>query len=611
MRVKAIAACIILLALTGIAAAISPDTNIRIDPHPDHISFYNNSTYITVNYTIQESTNVTIKFERWNATDNSTDEIFDLGEFTTNQTNQTNLTTANFSTVGWYRAIMFDVGGAELCMYWIAVRDNTSANYEALHGSVRFTDADSVPSVSFIEPISGRGTTWTTDSISETHSIELWEFNGSVWSYAAGGNYTYLDHVNTSANETNWVLSDNYTLGNFYAMVIYSHDYEALDIHFAEAVVPVSNVVEVTAEDVETGEAILTFTATLMDVTKSSSDGKAIFTNVTNGEHLIVVQADNYQNGVSTVYMANSYINETVYLLRYSPFTAPHYVKFKVMSVFRSVYENINVGVNYTATSGEYASMNGTTGTDGAVTFLMTPSIQYTLTFTNATQGVDITFKVYPKDSEYDIYVDSFSFSLPENDTIRHNVDWWYTKNRIDLDTAWLNFTYQDNLNETWRVQIWINRSWNNSYENNTYYYDSNIPDANISWTPNSTFTLNQSLDADNTTYILHFSAEHETYGTLGGSYRNVVSFYNAMRIDLGFSEQWQYEVLSLCAIIFLGLLFGAVTAATGAVICVMSGWFFIYLGWLSGTSTNFTMLVLATIIAFGYALRKSESLRA
>jgi hypothetical protein len=602
-----ISACIVLTIFVSMAAAISPDTNIRLDPHPDHISFYNNSTYITVNYTIQESVNVTIKFERYNITDNSTDEIFDLGEFTTNQTNETNLTTANFSTVGWYRAVMFDVDGAELCMYWIAVRDNTSANYEALHGSVRFTDADSVPSVSFIEPISGRGTTWTTDSISETHSIELWEFDGSAWSYAAGGNYSYLDHINTSANETNWVLPSNYTLGNTYAMVIYSHDYEALDVHFVEAVVPTSNVVEVTAEDVETGEAILTFTATLMDVTKSSSDGKAIFTNVTNGEHIIVVQADNYQNGVSSIYMANSFINETVYLLRYSPYTAPHYVKFKVVNIFRAVYKNIAVDVNYTATSGEYANMNGTTGTDGAVVFLMTPSIQYTLTFTNATQGVNITFEVYPKDSEYDICVDSFSFSLPENDTIRHNVDWYFTKNRINLTHAWLNFTYQDDLNQTWQVEYWINRSWNNSYENNSYYF---ISTTNGTWTSNSTYVVNQIVNADNTTYIVHFGAEHETFGTLGGSYRNVVSFYNALRIDLGFSEQWQYEVVALCCIIFLGLLFGAVTAATGAVICVMSGWFMIWIGWLSGTSTNFTMLVLATIIAFAYSLRKSESLR-
>ena len=607
---KIITACIILLALTGIAAAISPDTNIRIDPHPDHISFYNNSTYITVNYTIAETANVTIKFERWNATDNSTDEIFDLGEFAVNQTNETNLTTANFSTVGWYRVVMRDIDGAELCQYWCVVRDNTSANYEALHGSVRFSDADRVPSVSFIEPISARGTTWTTDSISETHSIELWEFDGSAWSYAAGGNYTYSDHVNTSANETNWVLTYNYTLGNTYAMAIYSHDYEALDVHFVEAVVPTSNVVEVTAEDVETGEAIPTFTATMMDVTKSSTDGKAIFTNVTNGEHLIVVQADNYQTGTSTIYMANSYVNETVYLLRYSPYTAPHYVKFKVVSIFGAVYENVAVDVAYTATSGKNASMNGTTGTDGAVTFLMTPSIPYTLTFTNATQGVSITTTIYPKDSEYYIHVDSFSFSLPENDTIRHNVDWYFTKNRIDLNTAWLNFTYQDDLNETWRVQIWINRSWNTSYENNTYYYDSNVPDANTSWTPNSTFTMNQSLDADNTTYILHFSAEHETYGTLGGSYRSVVSFYNALRIDLGWSEQWMYDTLSLCIIIFLGLLFGAITAATGAVICVMSGWFMLWLGWLDGNSVNFTLMVLATVIAFGYALRSGESLR-
>jgi copper(I)-binding protein len=60
-----------MLMLAGSAMAIEADTNIRLDPNPDHISFYNNSTYITCNFTIQETANVTIIFEKYNVADYS------------------------------------------------------------------------------------------------------------------------------------------------------------------------------------------------------------------------------------------------------------------------------------------------------------------------------------------------------------------------------------------------------------------------------------------------------------------------------------------------------------------------------------------------------------
>jgi len=586
----------VFIILMSMAAAIEPDTNIRLDPYPDHISFYNNSTYITCNFTNQESANVTIKFERYNTTDNSTDVVHDFGEFATNQTSQFNITNSNFSTVGWYRAAMYDTSNEKLCCYWIAVRDNTSANFEALHGSVRFKDADSVPSVSFIEPNSGRAVTWTTDSISESHSVELWEFD-ALWSYSAGGTYTILDIINTSANETNWVQSYNYTLGRYYAAVLRAYNGEVLDIHIVKAVVPVSNVVEVTAKDAETNEYIMKFTATMMDITKDSSDGKVIYTNVTNGAHTIVVEADNYQTSTSTIYMANSYVNETVYLLRYSPYTPPHYVKFKVVSVFGAPYKNIDVNVSYVAASGDNSSMSGTTGTEGSVTFLMVPSTQYTITFSNATQGISKTVTIYPKDTEYYIYIDSHSWTPPENQTIRDTINWGWTSDRINTTYGWINFTYTDSANETTAIRYWIN----NSTDANLYSFNTTFP---TSW------SVNQIVPANNTTYIVHFSAEHPRFESLVGSVRHTISFHG-LRISFGWGEQWMYDTVAVCAIIFIGLLFSATSVNVGAVMCALSGWMFMWMGWLSDSTVNYGMMVLATIVAVGFAMRKGEVLKA
>jgi hypothetical protein len=385
--------------------AIEADTNIRLDPHPDHISFYNNSTYITCNYTIQETANVTLIFEKYNTADNSSDTVTDFGEFAVNQTANFTILAANYSTVGWYRAAMYDIDGDILCYYEVAVRDNTSVNYEALHGSMRFDDADGVPSVSFVENIAGRAQTWTTDSISESHSIVLWEYD-SDWTMAAGGNYTYIDHTNTSANITNWALAQTYDVNRYYRMILYSHDGEVLDTHCVKAVVPTSNIVEVRVVDSQKSVPIPVFTANMNGETLNATNGVVYFTNVTNGAHIITVTSENYLDAQKTIYMANSYINTTVYMLVYYPFAPAHKdVEFIVTSIFNKRYADVAVTANYLTPNGENTSMTGYTDSTGGITFSMVATTSYTMSFINDTQGVNKTITIRPKDVRYLIII--------------------------------------------------------------------------------------------------------------------------------------------------------------------------------------------------------------
>ena len=83
------------------------------------------------------------------------------------------------------------------------------------------------------------------------------------------------------------------------------------------------------------------------------------------------------------------------------------------------------------------------------------------------------------------------------------------------------------------------------------------------------------------------------------------------MRISFGWGEQWMYDTVAVCAIIFIGLLFSATSVNVGAVICALSGWMFMWMGWLSGSTVNYGMMVLATIVAVGFAMRKGEVLKA
>jgi len=684
---RALAAVLILFAIVGVAAAIEADTNIRLDPHPSHISFYNNSAYITGNYTNQESANVTIKFELFNVTDNSTDSIMDFGEFAVNTTSSFTISTANFSTVGRYRAAMYAIDGAELCAYWIAVRSNTSSNYEKLHGSVRFSDADGVPSVSFIEPISGRGIAWTTDSISLTHSLELYEFNagataatgtltfsnnttdgetvnistdryefdtegnttggniavdisggnnnssmscslfaaavtasdtagvgascgGSVvtltadsqgtsgnsitttetctnatfatgtltgggstaWNAAAGGNCTFLASTNTSGNETNWLRSTTYTLGQSYMMLIYSHDHELLDMHVVVAVVPTSNVVQLTVRDVETNERIMSFTANMMDIPKVSTSGEATWTNVTNGEHLITVSADGYATGTTTITMANSYVNTTVYLLRQSPYYTPHWVRFHLVNILIQPYSDVNVTVEYVSAAGENITLTGVTGTDGAVTFLLTPTFRHTITFTNASQGIDKTLTLYPKDTEYWIITrPTGGWADYEHDPTRYiHID--VSKKTINDTHAFINVTYLDDLNGTTALSIWINQT-----------NASNLLGAEImidSWdSPGSNNSTSHSFIVENyrgQDYMVYVHHEHTEFGT---TYTRAVRFLGIL-IDLGLPTI-SYAYISFAILFFMAAMFGATSTSIGGIVTCVIGWLLYAIGWL------------------------------
>ena len=561
-----------MLMLAGSAMAIEADTNIRLDPHPDHISFYNNSTYITCNFTIQETANVTIIFEKYNVADNSSDTVTDFGEFAVNQTAEFNITPANYSTVGWYRAAMYDVDGDILCYYEVAVRDNTSTNYEALHGSMRFDDADSVPSVSFVEKIAGRAQTWTTDSISETHSIVLWEYNES-WTMAAGGNYTYIDHTNTSANITNWALAQTYDVNRYYRMILYSHDGEVLDTHCVQAVVPTSNIVEVRVVDSQKGIPIPVFSANMNGETLNTTGGVVYFTNVTNGAHIITVTAENYLDAQKTVYMANSYINTTVYMLAYYPFAPAHKdVEFIVTSIFNKRYADVAVTANYLTPNGENATMTGYTDSTGSITFSMVATTPYTISFINDTQSVNKTITIRPKDARYIITIGIGGKWTEYEDRPMDSIHITVKKSVINDTHAYINVTYKDDTNGTLQLMAWINQTNAHDPRNPTgiasHTFSGNLNDTNHS------FIMSPYKGQSYQVRIWH---EHDQFGTY---YDRSIRFAG-MLIDLGLPSAF-YFWFAIGTLFFVAAFFGATTTSVGSIIVCALGWVFLAIGWLA-----------------------------
>ena len=233
------------------------------------------------------------------------------------------------------------------------------------------------------------------------------------------------------------------------------------------------------------------------------------------------------------------------------------------------------------------------------VVFHLFEDQEYRITFINTTQSINEEITLYPRDSSYVIYVGSFTFS-PSTDSFYDNVQWYYVKNSINLTHSWLNFSYNDLENKTTFIEYWINDT--NLTSPTTLFYTNQVYPCS-----SGVYHSNNIVNASNHTYLVHFSALHPDYPCLAHSGLQSISFYTKKLIDLLFAEQWQYTVTSLCILIFLGMLFGATNAAKGSLLIILTAWFFSFIQWLPSSIPGYAALVLATLLAIGWNLRKNE----
>ena len=270
-----------------------------------------------------------------------------------------------------------------------------------------------------------------------------------------------------------------------------------------------------------------------------------------------------------------------------------HYVTFVLKNLYGTRYNNVDTVVY----NGDITENSGVTGFDGSIVFHLFEDIEYRVTFINSTQGISEEIIVYPRDDTYVIYITDFSFA-PASSEMHDNVQWWYQKESINLSAGWLNFSYRDINNKTTYITYWINDT-NSSivYTTNTAYPCSTA----------DVWESNNIVNASNHTYLVHFSAIHPDYPELEHSALQTISFYTGKLIDLLFEEQWQYTVTSICIIVFIGCFAGATNVATVSVIMCLTAWFFTYIRWLESSTVGYAALVLATVLAVGFAMRKAE----
>jgi hypothetical protein len=353
---------------------------------------------------------------------------------------------------------------------------------------------------------------------------------------------------------------------------------------------------------------IYIYNTTWSDITTSDDSGYYRFTNLSNTTYTLSFSKDRYEDVLFqyTTPSNKDMYEKDIYMQKSTgDYYSRHYCTFTLKNIFGARYSNVDTVV--------YDNGNiegtGTTGSDGSVTFHLFEDVEYRITFINASQEIDESITITPRDNAYTIYVTLLDFSLDDSATVWASIDYHWTSERINASHGWINFTFTDSTNSTLGVEYWLNQTINNSYNEPTYYFTSAV---NGTWIANSSYQVSQIVLANNTTWVCHFGADNPNLPSLSGSGSAVIRFLQGYMIDVGWDEPCMYSTVAICSIIFIGLFFCQASAATGAVVCVLAGWFFWWIHWLSAAGgVSFVMLCLATVLSILFVMRKGESLKA
>lgn len=338
------------------------------------------------------------------------------------------------------------------------------------------------------------------------------------------------------------------------------------------------------------GTEVTIWNETWSDTVITGSNGYYLFTDVTDGNvYNVQAKKDLYlDSSVALVNATSDPVTENFYLLpdRTSE-EWRHYVKFIVWGpagyyegVTVTVYKNSDVTALYTAD----------TGNDGAATFIMDRQQQYRVTAIDASQGINRSMTLYPKDEKYLFFVASTTTWTEHEDPQSDIIDIEISTSEINSTHAYINVSYTDSMSETSSWSLYLNQSnSSNPYTQNTLQSTSG---ATSSWT--HSFIVDEYKGQG---YWVNIKGVHTTYGVIDEQYS--VMFED----EIGFDgiPQKAFLYIAILVMMFTGGMFGASTAPQGAMIICVEGWMFLFFGWFSTIDNNGIIAVglgAATVVA-------------
>jgi len=363
------------------------------------------------------------------------------------------------------------------------------------------------------------------------------------------------------------------------------------------------------ARDAGTHSTIFEFRAILNDgeQEKGTTTGKLNF-SVEYGIHKVEVGADNYYSGVEYVYVCGD--TEKIFYL--TPFEGgteqgvgisypPHQVEFACVDVFGNPLANVYVEATpISTTTGAWdwllnlfgirnesisyytnQTLNGTTDSRGAITFVMMENVEYEVRFVNESLGINKTIKIYPKADHYTVILTPVTSSIVSSeDYITFNLSYEIVGDEINL-----SLTYNDSLNQTQNLTFFV-------YNSTTLLCSQNFTNtSNIS----VSYTVPYKAGEE---YVWGYSAFHSRFGEMGRSRVLRIAWF----LDLGISRAY-CTWIAIAIILFLTAMFSFTTVKFGYVAIPIISLIFAFIGWLP----NISIIIIALCLGILAYMSKRE----
>ena len=366
----------------------------------------------------------------------------------------------------------------------------------------------------------------------------------------------------------------------------------------------------VRARDASTHATVFNFKAILNDgeQTKETTVGWLNFTDVEYGIHKVEVGADGYYSAIEYVYVYGD-VEKIVYLAPLETAEEqgvgisypPHQVEFVCVDMFGNPLANVYVEATpISTTTGAWdwllalfgirnesisyftnQTLNGTTDSRGAITFVMMENVEYEVRFVNESLGIDKTIRIYPKADHYTVILTSTTSSVVSSeDYITFNLSYEIVGDEINL-----SLVYSDALAQTQNLTFFVYNSTTLLYQQNF----TNVSNVSVS------YTVPYKAGEE---YMWGYSAFHSRFGEMGRSRILRIAWF----LDLGISRTY-CTWIAIAIILFLTAMFSFTTVKFGYVAIPMVSLIFAYIGWLP----NISIIIIALCLGILAYMSKRE----
>ena len=437
-------------------------------------------------------------------------------------------------------------------------------------------------------------------------------------SYATVRIWNETWNASTTTNSMGYFAFENLTPGTYYlnatrekfkSSQTYEVNLSSGEIEYVYILMHEIYNLAIRARDAGTHSTIFEFRVILNDgeQEKETTTGK-LNLSVEYGIHKVEVGADNYYSGVEYVYVCED--TEKIFYL--TPFEGeveqgvgisypPHQVEFACVDMFGNPLANVYVEATpISTTTGAWdwllnlfgiknesisyftnQTLNGTTDSRGAITFVMMENVEYEVRFVNESLGINKTIRIHPKADHYTVILTPVTSSIVSSeDYIAFNLSY-----EVGDDEITLSLVYNDTLAQTQNLTFFVYNSTSLLYQQNF----TNVSNVSVS------YTVPYKAGEE---YMWGYSAFHSKFGKMGRSRILRIAWF----LDFGISRTY-CTWIAIAIILFLTGMFSFTTVKFGYVAIPMVSLIFAYIGWLP----NISIIIIALCLGILAYMSKRE----